>query len=147
MDEKIEGRAHRGRFVLVAIGLAALAALVGLPLLRDHLARDLCPATVTARGTSDGAAWDIARSDCGGGRVVWQLRIVPSKGVSTLVYEAEGGPEPHGWTQVGFVGTLQLASPLDGESLAAYAVPLDVKGRPLAAIRARDGRRLPTPPK
>jgi hypothetical protein len=136
-------RRGRGRRTLIAIAIATVALVGGVQWLRTRLLADLCPATVTAQGASDGVGWDVARSDCEGGRTVWQLRIVPQKGVSTLVYEAEGGPLPLGWTQTGFAGTLALASPLDGDTLATYAVPLDVKGRPLAPLRARDGHRLP----
>jgi len=139
-----ERTTRRGRRVLIAIAVAAIALVGGLQLLRNHLLADLCPTTVTARGETDGVSWDVARSDCAGGRTVWQLRIVPQKGVSTLVYEAEGGPLPLGWNQTGFTGTLALAAPLDGETSAVLPVPLDVKGRPIAPLRVRDGRRLPS---
>lgn len=138
-------RRSRGRRILIGIAVVAVALVAGLQVLRMQLLAGLCPATVTSRGTSDGVTWDVARSDCDGGRTVWQLRIVPQKGVSTLVYEAEGGPLPLGWTQAGFTGTLQLASPIDGDDRAVYAVPLDVKGRPVAPLRVRDGHRLAKP--
>lgn len=145
MDETTQTRRRRrGRRVLIAIAVAGLALVGGLQLLRNHLLADLCPTTVTARGENDGVSWDVARSDCDGGRTVWQLRIVPQKGVSTLVYEAEGGPLPLGWRQTGFTGTLTLTAPLDADTAATYPVPLDVKGRPIAALRARDGHRLPS---
>ncbi|TBW38475.1 hypothetical protein EYW49_09410 [Siculibacillus lacustris] len=139
-DEGSARRRRRGRWWLAAFVVAAAALTIAPSLIRDRLARDLCPATVTTRGVSDGAAWEVARSDCGAGRVVWQLRIVPSKGVSTLVYEAEGGPAPTAWTQSGLTGRIDLAAPFDGN--ATISVPLDLKGRPTTPIRVVEGRRI-----
>lgn len=131
MVETTPGR-RRGRAVLFGFVAAAVLLTVGPPLLRGRLARDLCPSEITGRGSSDGVVWETSRADCGAGRLVLQLRIVPPKGVSTLVYSTEDGPAPIGWTQTGLVGTLHLAAPLDGRD--EIAVPLDPKGRPLEPI-------------
>lgn len=134
-------RRRRGRVVLVAIGIAAVAAIAAPSLIRGWMMRDLCPTEVTARGEVDGAAWDVARSTCEAGRIVWQLRIVPAKGVSTLVYEAEGGPAPASWSQSGFRGEVRLAAPL-GDGTTVLPVKLDVRGRPLKPVRVRQGSRV-----
>ncbi len=142
-----EGKRHRttaqrrGRLVLMVVGVAAVVAIAVPTAITSWYSRDFCPTEVTARGTSDGAAWDVARSTCDGGRIVWQLRVVPAKWVSTLVYEAEGGPAPAGWSQSGFDGEVRLVEPLStGET--TLAVRIDVKGRPLKPIRVRQGTRL-----
>ena len=146
-EEIAKGTRRRrfGRFALVGFGLLALAVLAGPPALRAWIERDLCPTVVTRSGDSDGTRWEIARSDCGGGRVVHQLRIVPPKGWSTLVYETEGGSLPVSWSQSGFVGKLELDHPLEGEADLVLDVPLDLKGRPKAPIRVRAGHRLAAP--
>ncbi|NLH81693.1 MAG: hypothetical protein GX458_12715 [Phyllobacteriaceae bacterium] len=138
-------RRRFGRFALVGFGLLALAVLAGPPALRAWIERDLCPTVVTKSGDADGTHWEIARSDCGGRRIVHQLRIVPPKGWSTLVYETEGGSLPVSWSQAGFIGKLELDHPLEGEADLVLDVPLDAKGRPKAAIRVRAGRRLAVP--
>lgn len=138
-------RRRFGRFALVGFGLLALAVAAGPPALRAWIERDRCPTVVTRSGDADGTRWEIARSDCGGGRIVHQLRIVPPKGWSTLVYETEGGSLPVSWSQAGFVGKLELDHPLEGEADLVLDVPLDVKGRPKAPIRVRAGHRLATP--
>ena len=132
---------RRGRVVLVAIVVVAAAAVAVPTGLKRWYARDFCPTEVTATGSSDGTAWDVARSTCDGGRIVWQLRIVPAKGVSTLVYEAEGGPVPLGWSQAGLSGEVRLAQPLaSGET--TLAVKIDVKGRPSKPIHVKQGTRV-----
>lgn len=134
-------RRRSGRILLVLVGIAALVAILGPDLLRKWMARDLCPTEVTASGREGEVAWDVARSTCDAGRVVWQLRIVPAKGVSTLAYEAEGGPAPAFWRQVGFAGEVHLAAPLaSGETV--LPMTLDLKGRPMKPIRARAGQRI-----
>lgn len=134
---------RRGRVFLVVLGVLGVAVLAGPPLIGAWMSRDLCPTVVTAEGSAGGTHWDIARSDCGGGRIVHQLRIVPPKGWSTLVYETEGGSLPIGWTQSGFLGKLELDHPLVGEADVVLDVPLDPKGRPKSVIKVRAGRRLP----
>jgi len=140
-----ETRRRRGRRLLLILGLFALVALAGPWLVRAWIARDLCPTVVTKSGDADGTRWEIARSDCGDGRIVHQLRIVPPKGYSTLVYETEGGSLPLGWTQSGFVGKLELDHPLVGESDVVLDVPLDPKGRPKTVLHVRAGKRVSTP--
>lgn len=137
------GSNRRGRIVLLAILAVAGIVLAAPPLLRAWLERDLCPSEVLSHGfTGKVGRWEVARSDCGGGRIVHQLRIVPPKGWSVPVYEAENGPMPISWTQEGFVGRLELDRPLTGEASAVIDVPLDPKGRPKAPIFVRDGRRV-----
>lgn len=133
---------RRGRVILVGIGLVALMALAGPPAIRAWMSRDLCPTVVMRSGTSEGTLWEVARSDCGGGRIVHQLRIVPSKGWSTLVYETEGGALPVSWSQTGFLGKLELDHPLEGEASLVLDVPLDAKGRPKEVVRVRAGKRI-----
>lgn len=142
-DRDVPGASRRrtGRIVLLVIGLAALAAVFAPEMLRSRWARDLCPTEITDRGEVAGVVWEVARSTCAADRVVWQLRIVPPKGVSTLVYEAETGPAPSRWQQAGFAGRVILAAPLaTGEN--ELAVDLDLKGRPLSPIRVKAGRRI-----
>lgn len=137
---------RRSRIVLVLIIAVAVIVLAAPPLLRIWMERDLCPSEVTSHGfAGKGGRWEISRSDCGGGRIVHQLRIVPPKGWSVVVYEAEGGPLPVSWTQAGFVGTLGLVRPLAGEANASVEVALDGKGRPKAPVIVRDGRRVAAP--
>ncbi len=134
-------RRRSGRIVLVLVGIGALVAMVAPDLMRKWMARDFCPTEVTARGEEGGVAWDVARSTCAPGRIVWQLRVVPAKGVSTLAYEAEGGPAPAFWRQTGFSGEVHLAEPLaSGETVLPMI--LDLKGRPMKPIRARAGARV-----
>lgn len=134
-------RRRQGRIVLVLVGIAATVAVVAPEWLRSFWARDFCPTEVTQSGEASGIRWEVARSECAADRVVWQLRIVPPKGVSTLVYEAEGGPLPRAWRQEGFNGTVVLAAPLvTGES--ELDLKLDVKSRPAKPIRVKEGRRV-----
>lgn len=134
-------RRRRGRILLLVIGVAALAAMASPVAVRWWLTRDLCPTDVTSRGESEGVGWDVARSTCPEGRIVWQLRVVPSKGVSTLAYEAVGGPAPAGWRQTGFSGVVTLTAPLEtGET--TFPLALDVKGRPLKPVHVVSGRRI-----
>lgn len=141
VDDIDTRRRKRSRIILVGIVLAAVAAMAVPSVMRMWMARDICPNEVTARGGEGGVSWDIGRSTCDGGRIVWQLRIVPAKGVSIAVYEAEGGPAPADWRQSGFTGEVRLSAPLaSGETV--LPVTLDLKGRPLKPIRVKDGRRL-----
>lgn len=133
----------RSRLILLGLLAAAIVVIVAPRLLRAWIERDLCPTVIIRSGDSEGTHWEVARSDCGGGRVVHQLRIVPPKGWSTLVYETEGGSLPVSWSQSGFVGKLELDHPLVGEADVVLDVPLDPRGRPKEAIRVRAGRRLP----
>ena len=136
---------RRQKLILLAIIAVAAIVLTSPPLLRLWMERDLCPTEVTSHGFSPKARWEISRADCGAGRIVHQLRIVPPKGWSVLVYETEGGPLPVGWSQEGFVGRLELDRPLADAATPIVEVPLDPKGRPKAPVLVRDGRRLPTP--
>jgi hypothetical protein len=141
-DEKAKAwrRRRQGRIVLAVVGIAATIAVLAPEWLRSLWSRDICPTEVTERGETAGVTWDIARSDCAD-RTVWQMRIVPQKGVSTLVYEAEGGPLPRRWRQTGFQGTVVLAAPLvSGES--EIGLKLDLKGRPEKPIRVKSGQRI-----
>lgn len=145
MPDEIEDtrRRRRGRIALIAFAVLALLVAASPSLIDLWVSRDRCPAIVTASGESDGTRWEVSRADCGAGRIVHQLRIVPPKGWSTLVYETEGGSLPVGWSQAGFVGKLELDHPLQGEADVVIDVPLDAKGRPKTVIRIRAGRRLP----
>ncbi|MCE1235706.1 MAG: hypothetical protein LWW93_05045 [Hyphomicrobiales bacterium] len=136
----------RQRLILLAILGVAATVLAAPPLLQLWMTRDLCPTEVTAHGfAGKSGRWEIARSDCGAGRIVHQLRIVPPKSWSVLVYESERGPLPISWSQEGFVGKLELDRPLDGEANLVLDVPLDAKGRPKAPIVVRDGHRVAAP--
>ncbi len=138
-------RRRRGRIALIGFGLLALIVAASPSLIDLWVSRDRCPAVVTASGEADGTHWEISRADCGEGRIVHQLRIVPPKGWSNLVYETEGGALPVAWSQTGFLGKLELDHPLEGEADLVLDVPLDAKGRPKTVIRVRAGRRLPPP--
>ena len=140
------GANRRSRIVLGLIIVVAAVVLAAPPLMKTWMERDLCPSEVTSHGfAGKGGRWEISRADCGGGRIVHQLRIVPPKGWSVPVYDAEGGPVPVSWEQTGFVGSLGLERPLAGEATATLEVSLDGKGRPKAPIVVRDGRRVATP--
>ena len=140
-----ESSRRRQKFVLLAILAVAAIVLAAPPLLRWWMERDLCPSIVTSHGFSPKGRWEISRADCDASRVVHQLRIVPPKSWSVVVYEAEGGPLPLSWDQSGFTGRLTLERPLEGEASAIVEVPLDTKGRPKAPVLVRDGRRIPAP--
>lgn len=138
-------RLSRNRLIVISLVVMGLVLAITPFVIRAWITRDLCPTVVTRSGDVEGTRWEVARSDCGEGRIVHQLRIVPSKGYSTLVYETEGGSLPVGWSQAGFLGKLELDHPLVGESDVVLDVPLDPKGRPKAVLRVRAGKRLPTP--
>jgi hypothetical protein len=147
-EPTVANQPGRRRQKLVLLSLIAVAAitLAAPPLLRIWLEKDLCPTEVTSHGfAGKGGRWEISRADCGAGRIVHQLRIVPPKGWSVVVYEAEGGPMPVSWDQAGFVGKLGLDRPLEGETSGVVEVPLDGKGRPKAPVLVRDGRRTRVP--
>jgi hypothetical protein len=104
---------RRQKLILLAIIAVAAIVLAAPPVLKLWMERDLCPTEVTNHGfVSKGGRWEISRADCGAGRIVHQLRIVPPKSWSVLVYEVEGGPMPVGWSQEGFVGRIELDRPL-----------------------------------
>ena len=136
---------RRQKLVLLSIIAVAVITLAAPPLMRAWMERDLCPTEVTSHGLSSKGRWEISRADCGAGRIVHQLRIVPPKGWSVVVYEAEGGPLPRSWDQSGFVGKLELERPLDGEATMVLDIPLDHKGRPKAPVLVKDGRRTSPP--
>jgi hypothetical protein len=135
----------RQRAVLLAILAVAVIILAAPPILSLWLERDGCPSEVTSHGFTGKGRWEIARADCGAGRILDRLVIVPPKGGMALVYEAEGGPRPLSWTQTGSTGRLELARPLTGESAAVIEMPLGKKGLPEAPIFVRDGRRVAAP--
>lgn len=137
---------RRQKLILLAIIAVAAITLAAPPLLKVWMERDLCPSDVTNHGfVGKGGRWEISRADCGAGRIVHQLRIVPPKGWSVLVYEAEGGPLPVSWDQAGFVGKLALERPLVGETTTTLDIPLDPKGRPKAPVLVKEGRRVSPP--
>ncbi len=137
---------RRSRMALIAILVAAVAVLAAPPLLQAWFETNACPTVVTQHGFVEKARWETSRSDCGAGRIVHQLRIIPPKGYSVLAYEIEGeGPLPTGWSQTGFTGTVSLDRPLAGEAGTAVEVPLDTKGRPKEPVMVREGRRVPIP--
>lgn len=138
------GNRTRNRIVVSAFGLAALIFILGPIAWIQWNARDFCPAEVKAGGRSSGTDWEVTRSDCGAQvGVVWQLRIIPTKGVSHLAYEARaGGPEPVGYEQKGFEGTVRLAAPPPGAAEPSVVVKLDHRGRPEQAVRFAEGRRV-----
>jgi hypothetical protein len=135
----------RQRAVLLAILAVALIVLAAPPILSLFLERDLCPSEVTSHGFTGKGRWEIARADCGAGRILDRLAIVPPKGGMALIYEAEGGPRPLSWTQTGSVGRLELSHPLAGEAAPVIEMPLNKKGLPEAPIFVRDGRRVTAP--
>lgn len=139
--EKTDRLRRRNRAIILGVVAVALVAMAAPSLMRRVMERDLCPNTETGRGEEGGVSWSVIRADCGGGRLVWQLRIVPAKGVSTVAYEAEGGPAPAGWRQKGFDGEVLLAEPLaSGET--RLPLTIDLKGRPVKPIRVAAGRRV-----
>jgi len=104
--------------------------------------RGLCPSTITERGKTDGTAWEILRSDCGGADgLVWQLRVIPDRGYSAVVMESRGGPQPVGWEQAGFEGSVVLSAPPQGETSVRVTLPLDPKGQPIGKVDFLDGKR------
>lgn len=143
--ERLAASKRRGRRVLVGILIVAVVVLVAPPIIEWWVERDACPTVVLQHGFVEKARWEISRSDCGGGRIVHQLRVIPPKGYSVLAYESEGGPLPVGWHQSGFVGTLTLDRPIDGETATVLEMPLDRKGRPAPPIVVHGGRRVAVP--
>lgn len=135
---------RRSRMMLVAILVAAVAVLAAPPLLQAWFETNACPTVVTRHGFVEKVRWEISRSDCGDGRIVHQLRIIPPKGYSVLAYESEReGPLPVGWTQTGFTGQVVLDRSLAGETGTTVDVPLDAKGRPKEPVMVREGKRKP----
>jgi hypothetical protein len=141
--ERAPNTAQRRRNRLI-LGVFAVAGRVFLVLPNALIwwgTRNVCPSTITGRGTFDGTAWEILKSDCDGA-VVWQMRVIPDRGYSSVVMESRGGPEPIGWEQAGFEGTVVLSAPPVGEATARVIVKLDPKGQPLGEVDFRDGKRL-----
>lgn len=137
---------RRSRVVLVGILIVAVAVLAAPPILQAWFETNACPIEVTQHGFVEKVRWEVSRSDCGGGRIVHQLRIIPPKGYSVLAYESEGaGPLPLGWSQTGFTGRVRLDRPIDGEAASDIDVRLDPKGRPMAPVMVREGKRQPVP--
>lgn len=143
MTDESETKRRRNRIVLIGVGLGLVLVAAAPSLVEMWASRDVCPYVVTTSGETQGVRWEVVRSDCGAGRIVHQMRIVPPKGYSNLVYETEGGSLPVSWSQAGFLGKLELDHPLEGEADIVLDVPLDAKGRPKSVIRVRAGRRLP----
>lgn len=135
----------RQRAALLAVLAVAAVVLAAPPILSLWLDRDSCRSEVTSHGFTGKGRWEIARADCGAGRILDRLAIVPPKGGMALIYEAEGGPRPLSWTQTGSVGRLELSHPLAGESASVIELPLGKKGLPEAPIFVRDGRRVSAP--
>ncbi len=139
----VAGRRTANRLVLLAFAVCGFAFLILPYLVIWWGSLGLCPSTVTTRGKFSGTAWEVLRADCGkdGTDVVWQLRVIPDKGYSTVVMESRGGPEPVGWEQAGFEGTVLLSAAPAGETTTRITVKLDPKGQPLGLIEFRDGKR------
>lgn len=134
----------RNRLTVAAFGLAALVFLVGPFVVVWWGSRDICPAEITAKGRSSGTDWEVTRSDCGAPvGIVWQVRIIPTKGTSQLAYDArDGGPVPVGYEQKGFVGTVALAEAPAGGSDRTVTIEIDHRGRPVAPVRFVGGKRV-----
>ena len=132
------------RLTLAAFAIAAAVFIAGPIVWIQWNARDFCPAEIKAKGRSAGTDWEVARSDCGGEiGVVWQVRIIPTKGVSNLAFEARGGgPEPVGYEQKGFEGKVLLAAAPPGETERSVGIRLDERGRPVAPVRFSGGKRV-----
>lgn len=134
----------RNRMVVTVFGIAALVFLVGPFVVKWWGQRDFCPSIVTAKGRSSGTDWAVTKADCGPEvGVVWQVRIIPTKGVSNLAYDARGGPEPVSYEQSGFTGTIKLANAPIGSSETTVAIAIGHGGRPVAPVRFQNGQRLP----
>ena len=138
-------RRLRNRLVVSAFGAAALVFLVGPFVVRWYGTRDICrDVVVTAkdRDRASGTDWEVSKSDCGPPvGIVWQLRIIPTKGISSLAYEArDGGQEPVGYEQKGFAGTIRLAGPV-GDATTVN-IELDPRGRPVAPVKFVAGKRV-----
>jgi hypothetical protein len=138
------GRRYRGRWVLIGFAVCAVVFLVVPNVVVWIGTRDLCPAQVTSRGTTDGTRWEVLRNDCGGDiGFVWQLRVIPDKGYSAVVMQSRGGPEPVGWSQSGFEGQVHLSSQPIGLASATIPIKLDPKGQPLGSVEFENGRLKP----
>jgi hypothetical protein len=128
----------RGRVMLLAFGIGALVLILSPALVFWNVQPTLCPTVITAQGrVENGLVWEFTRSDCPGGRTVWQVRVAPLQGVLRLAYDAEGGPEPEAVAQSGRIVTIRLKAPLrDGTT--SVRVELDPRARPTAPARVRD---------
>lgn len=143
LPEKAASQRLRNRIVIVVFGVMALIFIAGPFFYIQWGSRDFCPYEVKASGRSSGTDWEVTRSDCGGAvGVVWQVRITPTKGTSNLAFESRGGPTPARYEQKGFEGTVTLAEPAKGSADLTIPVPLDPRGRPVAAIKFVDGTRV-----
>ena len=140
-------RRRRNRLMFAAFAICAFVFLVLPNLVIWWGSRGLCPSAITSKGTADGTAWEVLRSDCGTGGIVWQMRVIPDKGYSAVVMESRGGPEPVAWEQSGFEGTVVLSVPPKGEQSTRVTLKLDPKGQPIGQIDFRDGARQPGPEK
>ncbi len=136
-------RKQRNRLMLAAFGACAVVFFVLPNALIWWGSRGLCPTTVTSHGTFDGTAWEVLRSDCGDAKSeIWQMRVIPDRGYSTVVMESRGdGPRPVGWEQSGFEGTVILSKPPAGETSMRIPVKLDPKGQPLGEVDFQNGVR------
>ena len=133
---------RRNRIVIAAFAVAGLVFLVSPFAIRWWMTQDLCPTEIISHGRTGGTDWEIARSECGPEvGVVWQVRIIPTKGVSTPVYDARGGPEPIGYEQSGFDARVFLATPPEGSTETVIPIRLDMKGQAIAPVRFIDGKR------
>ena len=132
------------RIVLLAFAAAAVVFIILPQAVIWWGARHACPSLVVKRGVSNSTAWEIIRNDCGGEiGDIWQLRVIPDKGYSTVVMESRGGPQPAGWEQSGFTGTVILAAPAAGTTETKFLIKLDPKGQPTGMIQFKDGKPLP----
>lgn len=141
--EALKKRRFRNRIVVGAFGVAALVFILGPFLVIQWGSQDFCPAEVKAKGRSSGTDWEVTRSDCGPAvGLVWQVRIIPTKGASHLAFDARGGPEPVAYEQKGFTGTVTLAEAPAGSTERTVAIPLDHRGRPVAPVKYVKGTRV-----
>lgn len=141
--EALKKRRFRNRIVVSAFGAAALVFILGPFLVIWWGSQDFCPTEVKAKGRSSGTDWEVTRSDCGAAvGLVWQVRIIPTKGASHLAFDSRGGPEPVGYEQSGFTGTVTLAEAPAGSAERTVAVPLDHRGRPVAPVKYVKGTRI-----
>lgn len=133
---------RRNRFMLTGFGVCAFVFLVLPTLMVWFGSLGVCPSTITQRGKTDGTAWEISRNDCGGPvGTVWQMRVIPDRGYSTVVLDSRGGPEPIGWEQSGFEGTVVLSAAPKGATSDRVILPLDPKGQPIGEVDFVDGER------
>jgi hypothetical protein len=133
----------RNRLVVAAFGIAALVFILGPFLVIWWGSQDFCPSEVKAKGRSSGTDWEVTRSDCGVPvGIVWQVRIIPTKGASHVAYDARGGPEPVAYEQKGYAGTITLAEPPKDSPAKTVGIELDHRGRPVAAVKFVNGLRI-----